>query len=165
MRLFNRAQRQENDLSRAMRDLAEVFVQTGANSGARLDHSVESIRRLDAVIDALAVTEPSRSLNDAMTQGAAAYFGDALVRAERAEWTLAPGQETPRLIVLPERVPVINLVAVVRRRTREGPADGISSLLDLCLSGRRQDPGGATRRGRTNPRDGEPPRRDPGSRP
>lgn len=164
MRLFNRAQRQENDLSRAMRDLAEVFVKTGANSGVPLDHSLESIRRLDAVIDAMAATDRSRSLNDAMTQGAAAYFGDALVRAGRAEWTLAPGEETPRLIVLPERVPVINVVAVVRRRARQGPADGISSLLDLCLSGRRQEPGSATRRGRTNPLGDEQPPPDPGSR-
>jgi hypothetical protein len=162
MRLFNRSQRKESDLARAMRDLAEAFVKTGANSGVRLDHSVESVRRLDGVIEALAATDRSRSMDDAMTRAAAAYFGDALVRAERAEWTLTPGEETPLLIVLPHRVPVVNVVAVVRRRARDGPADGISALLDLCLSGRRPDPGSATGRGRMGPRGDEPARPDPG---
>ncbi len=165
MRLFNRAQRQENELSRAMRDLAEVFVGARSDRGVRLDHSIESIRRLDGVIEAMTAATPSRSWNDAMTRGAAAYFGDGLVRAGRGEWTLAPGEETPLLIILPNRVPVINVVAVVRRRAREGPADGISSLLDLCLSGQRPEPGSARRRERTHPPGDEPPRPDPGLRP
>lgn len=165
MRLFNRAQRQENELVRAMRDLAEVFVQAGANRGVRLDHSIESIRRLDGMIEAMVSTDRSRSLNDAMTRGAAAYFGDGLVRAGRAEWTLSAGEEIPLLIVLPNRVPVINVVAVVRRRAREGPADGISSLLDLCLSGQRPGPGNARLRERTPPPGDAPPRPGLGSPP
>ena len=165
MRLFNRSQRKESELARAMRDLAEVFVKTGANRGVRLDHSLESVRRLDGVIEAMAATDRSRSMDDAMTRGAAAYFGDALVRAERAEWTLAPGEETPLLIVLPHRVPVVNVVAVIRRRTREGPADGISALLDLCLSGRRPDPGSARDRGRTSPPGDAPAPPEPGTPP
>lgn len=140
MRLFNRTQRRESDLTRAMRDLAHAFVQTGATGGVRLDHSIESIRRLDGVIEGMGVSDRGRSMNDAMVRGVAAYFGDALVRAGRAEWTLTPGEETPVLVILPGRVPVINMVAVVRRRTREGPADGLSALLDLCLSGRTHAP-------------------------
>ncbi|MDQ6839987.1 MAG: hypothetical protein M3137_17080 [Actinomycetota bacterium] len=84
--------------------------------------------------------DPCRPLSDATIRATAAYFGDALVRSQRGEWTLKPGDETALLIIVPEGVPVINMVAVVRWRVQEGPPDGLRGLLELCLSGRTSPP-------------------------
>lgn len=135
MRLFSRKQRRDAQLSRAQRDLAEVFVDTCTQGGEALDYSVSALDRLDGIVDRLLAAKPTRPVAGAMARGIAAFFGEVIVGAGKAEWALEAGTEHVLLAMLPDRLPVINVLNVVRRRMNQGPDDALQTLADSCLQG------------------------------
>lgn len=136
MKLLRRKQnRRQNQLNRAMGDLAQTFLETCRKRRLQLELSVESAHRLDAVIDELLAGEPSTALEQAVAQGAAAYFGEVVIGAGKAVWALEPGTEDVVLAMLPDGVPAIYLVTVIDKRIALGTTSDLSTLLDECLAG------------------------------
>ena len=118
-----------------MKDLAAAFVGTCETAGHHLETSVESARRLGAVIDDLLARDQSYELEQAVAQGAAAYLGEVVIQAGKAAWALEPETEDVILAMLPDGVPVIYLVALFDKWIARGTTHDVVAFLDECLTG------------------------------